>query len=149
MAVSIGVEEEAGGVEGLKLLIDANRGNLAAIARQLNVHRTSVLRVIQKYPELQEWLRSAREATFDDVENAMINAALNGCAIRQIFYLKTQGHLIGRPYQERPTQDELSDKGNNGPVTLEEWRQKRLTKRAEVTAMLEDFTIEGEAERVE
>ena len=149
MAVSIGVEDEVGGVEGMKQLIDAFGGNLAAIARHLRVHRTSVLRVIQKYPELQEWLMSARHETFDDIENAMITAARNGCAIRQMFYLKTQGHLIGRPYQERPTDDELNKKGNDGPVTLEEWKSKRIQTRGQVAAMLEDFTIDGEAERID
>ena len=65
MAVSIGVEDEVGGVEGMKQLIDAFGGNLAAIARHLRVHRTSVLRVIQKYPELQEWLRARAEQDTD------------------------------------------------------------------------------------
>ncbi len=149
MAVSIGVEEEAGGVEGMKRLIDMFGGNLAAIARHLNVHRTSVLRVVQKYPELEEWVKSAREETFDDVENALINAAKGGCAIRQIFYLKTQGHIIGRPYQEKPNDSEREQaaKNANAPVTLVEWKQKALTSRAKVDDTLEDFAsdVDGEA----
>lgn len=151
MAVPIGTEDEAGGVEGMKALIDQYDGNLAAIARHLRVHRTSVLRVIQKYQELQEHLTQARHAVFDDIEHGIIIKAKGGDLIAQMFYLKTQGHIIGRPYNEKPTDGELerNAKNANAPVTLDEWRNRQISTRSKVAAMLEDFAVDAEATIVE
>lgn len=148
MAVPIGTEEEAGGVEGMKALIDAYDGNLAAIARHLRVHRTSVLRVIQRHPELQDHLESARHMVFDDIENELIRKAKAGDLIAIMFYLKCHGTRLGRPYHDRPTQEELRPQ-IEAPITFDEWKLKQEKARADVRAMLEDFSIDAEATRVE
>lgn len=151
MAVPIGTEEEAGGFEGMKALIYQYDGNLSAIARHLRVHRTSVLRVIQKYSELEECLRDARITVFEDIEAGLVGKAKGGDLIAQMFYLKTQGHIIGRPYNEKPTDGELerNAKNANAPVTLDEWRNKQISTRSKVAAMLEDFAVDAEATVVE
>lgn len=151
MAVPIGTEDEAGGIEGMKALIDTYDGNLAAIGRHLRVHRTSVLRVIDKYPELQEHLKQARHAIFDDIEHSLIGKAKGGDLIAQMFYLKTQGHIIGRPYNEKPTESELDRniRDANATTTLDEWKARQVSTRSKVVAMLEDFSVDAEATIVE
>ncbi len=74
-------------------------GNLKAIARQFNVHRSSVQEFIGKNKELVQILKDAREGELDDAESALYRAILGGEAWAVCFKLKTQGK--DRGYVER------------------------------------------------
>jgi hypothetical protein len=145
MAINIGTLDEAGGVEGMRKLIYEYRGNLAAMGRFLQVHRTSVLRAIENYPELVEAMTDARRTTFELVEDQLESEALKGNMLAIMFYLKCNGQRMGKPYNDRQQQDEGGGEKQSAPLTVDEWQKKRISQRAHVAAMLEDFsTIDGE-----
>lgn len=145
MSVRVGTLEEAGGVEGMMSLIYEYRGNLAAIGRHLRVYRTSVLRAINNHPELVEALEDARKTTFDLVEDQLENKALAGDTIAMMFYLKCNGHRVGKPYNDRQQQEPSGGDKPNAQITVDEWQKKRIEQRSHVRAMLEDFaTVDGE-----
>jgi hypothetical protein len=75
------------------------RGNVAATARALGVHRTTIHRRIQKSPVLQAALEEARETMLDNAERQLYDEALDGNTAALIFFLKTQGKSRG--YTER------------------------------------------------
>jgi hypothetical protein len=77
-------------IERIIELIKIHHGNVAAVARACNRSWSAVKERIQKSPTATKALADAREATGDDVENALIKNALEGNVIAQIFYLKTR-----------------------------------------------------------
>lgn len=151
MAVPIGTEDEAGGVEGMKALIDQYDGNLAAIAAFPRASYKCAAGDPEVSRATRAYLTQPRHAIFDDIEHGIINKAKGGDLIAQMFYLKTQGHIIQQQYNEKPTDGELerNAKNANTPVTLDEWRNRQISTRSQVSAMLEDFAVDAEATIVE
>lgn len=74
-------------------------GNMAAVARALGVHRSTVKRFIDKRPSLQETMLDLREAMKDNAESALYSAVLAGHSWAVQFYLRTQAKERG--YSER------------------------------------------------
>lgn len=130
-------------------LIEKHRGNMAAIARELKVSRGTVANRINDDPALIEAMHQARLGAFDDVETALLDNALGERnVIAQIFYLKTQGSLLGRPYVEHK---EVHVGGNvaNVQMTLDQWlemQEKTSAQVEETMALFDDYDIELEAE---
>ena len=77
----------------------ALQGNLAGVARQFGVHRSSVQELIGKRKGLQQVLRDTREGMLDNAESSLYRAVLDGRAWAVCFFLKTQGRARG--YIER------------------------------------------------
>lgn len=80
-------------------LIDEYHGNLSAISRKLAVSRSTLYKLIDRYPALGEALNEAREKMVDNVESTLYSKALDGDTACMIFFLKTQGKTRG--YVER------------------------------------------------
>lgn len=76
-----------------------HQGNVAAVARQFGVHRSSVHELICRRADLQQITRDSREGMKDDAESALYKAVREGEAWAVCFYLKTQGK--DRGYCER------------------------------------------------
>ena len=87
-------------------------GNLTAVARAFDVSRQAVYNLLEKYPELWELVREARETMLDNVESTLYKQALEGNTAAMIFFLKTQGKARG--YIER-TEHAGPD---NGPIKV-------------------------------
>lgn len=73
-------------------------GNLSAAADYLGIHRSTIHRRLEKYPEMQEVFVQVRERNLDDLEDELFTQAKNGNITALIFALKTQG--AHRGYQE-------------------------------------------------
>lgn len=81
--------------EQIAKLLATKRGNVAAVARALRCSRTVVHERIVASAELAAIRDAAREATTDDIEQALEDKALGGDVTAQIFYLKTRGRKRG------------------------------------------------------
>jgi hypothetical protein len=75
------------------------QGNIAAVARRFDVHRSSLQEFIGKSTELQKVLQDARDGMVDNAESALYRAVIGGEAWAVCFFLKTQGKARG--YIER------------------------------------------------
>jgi hypothetical protein len=92
-------------------------GNLSAVARRFDVHRSSVQELVGNRPSLQKALSDAREGMLDEAESSLYRAVKGGQAWAVCFFLKTQGKCRG--YTEKPDDDAGKDKGAGGvPVEL-------------------------------
>jgi hypothetical protein len=72
---------------------------LAAVARALNVDRTTVYNWIETTPDAQKAVNDARESMLDNAESVLYKKVLEGSTPELLFFLKTQGHKRG--YTER------------------------------------------------
>jgi hypothetical protein len=85
--------------EQVENLLGQCNGNMAAVARALEVSRSTVKRFVDKRPSLVEVVQDLREGMKDNAESALYNAVLAGEAWAVCFFLKTQGR--DRGYVER------------------------------------------------
>ena len=99
-------------IEDVEPLIDQFSGNIAMIARALDVSRGTVWNRVQESATLQTKLKDAREATIDNVESGLYKKALSGDTTCMIFFLKTQGKHRGWVERQEITGVE------GGPVTF-------------------------------
>jgi hypothetical protein len=146
-------------VESIAPLIDLHRGNIAAIARQLNVARGTVWDRIKTSPELQAALVDARESMLDDAVASLHNKVLSGDTIALIFFLKTQGWRRG--FAERKQLDvsvnemEGHTAASDDTMTLQKWQaqqQRNIAQVKETMALFDEvyeddddsITIDGE-----
>jgi len=79
--------------------IDAVNGNIAALAKQFKVSRSTFMQYVNERPEVQQALYSAKEGMLDMVETSLYRRALAGDGWAVCFMLKTQGRKRG--YIER------------------------------------------------
>lgn len=86
-------------VEDVEPLIDEKRGNIAAIARALDVSRHTVYARINESVTLQGKLDDARESMIDTAESQLYQQIEDGNMTAIIFFLKTRGKSRG--YVER------------------------------------------------
>jgi len=96
--------------EQVKPLIKEEGGNLAAIARELKVGRSTVQRRIDENGDLQELVADQRQRSIDKAEKALEEKIDEGNLTAIIFKLKTQGK--NRGYSQR---QEISGPGG-GPI---------------------------------
>lgn len=96
--------------DGLLSMIEKHQGNLAAIAKDLNVTRQTVYNHINSDPDLSVALRDSRERATDFVENALYAKALKGDTTAMIFWLKCMGRDRGwieqRDYAPPPAESD-------------------------------------------
>lgn len=76
-------------------LVEPNKGNVAAIARQLGVTRGTIWNRCNESPTLMQALEDAREAMIDNAESMLYKKVLEGSTPELIFFLKTQGRRRG------------------------------------------------------
>ena len=80
--------------------ITEKRGNLSAVARSFGKSRTWLYSILNnKYPELWDIVKEARESLIDDAESELQKQMFKGNIAALIFFLKTQGKSRG--YVER------------------------------------------------
>ena len=79
--------------------IERMSGNLAAVARSFGKSRRWIYQYLEKYPDLWDVVKEARETMLDNVESQLYKKALSGDNTAMIFFLKTQGKSRG--YTER------------------------------------------------
>lgn len=104
-------------------LIAQHRGNIAAIARSLNVSRGTIHNRIKESSRLAVEIDEARESFVDDVEFALYDNALDGNVAAQIFIMKAHPTAKKRGWGER---QEVTGK-DGGPVFVEyinDWRNE-------------------------
>lgn len=94
-------------------LVEPTKGNVAQIARQLGVNRSTVWLRCQESPTLMAALESARESMLDNAESVLYKKVLEGSTVELLFFLKTQGR--NRGYVER--QEIVTPK--DSPFTIE------------------------------
>lgn len=82
-------------------LIAKHRGNIAAIARALNVSRGTIHNRIKESSRLAVEIDEARESFVDDVESALYDNALGGNVAAQIFIMKAHPAAKRRGWSER------------------------------------------------
>ena len=79
-------------------------GNISAVARRFKVSRGAIYKFInEKYPDLLECVKEARESMVDEVESELYKQAKKGNTVAMIFFLKTQGKARG--YVEKVEQE--------------------------------------------
>ena len=93
-------------------LIATHRGNVSAVARALNMPRSSVHVIIQADPALKQLLDDERERMLDNAEDRLGMAVDKGEAWAVCFTLKTQGQQRG--YIERQRVEHSGP--NDGPI---------------------------------
>ncbi len=60
------------------------------IAQNLGIGKTTFYKMINEHPELSELLKKGKEIVDYEVENALLQNALNGNVTAQIFWLKNR-----------------------------------------------------------
>ena len=77
-------------------LIPECSGNVSRVADRMGASRGAVRNVIDRYPDLTELLRQARERLIDDLEESVFQRAVDSSdTALQAFVLKTQGRHRG------------------------------------------------------
>ena len=94
--------------------IEKNRGNIAAVGRQMGVSRMTIHRYMHEHPTIRAALDDARESMLDNAESVLYKKVLEGSTPELIFFLKTQGR--NRGYVER---SEVTGK-DGGPIESKE-----------------------------
>ena len=79
--------------------VKGSRGFITAIARRLNISRTQVYNLQNKWPKLAQAIADEREALKDFPESKLFSQIDEGNTTAIIFYLKTQAK--DRGYIER------------------------------------------------
>lgn len=79
----------------IEALITQYHGNIAAIARALNVSRGTIYNRMKDDPKLRVAIDDAHEAMVDNMESKLYQAAMDGNLGAIIFWLKTQGKRRG------------------------------------------------------
>lgn len=125
--------------------LDQHHGNMAAVARELGVNRSTVCRAVHKSPDLIGQMESLRETMLDHAESALQKAVLKGEAWAVCFFLKTQGKSRG--YTNAGANPLLADLRQAEADALVSLGQLLLTPRSRSSARLttDDMTpaIEG------
>lgn len=116
-------------VEDVLPLVEEYEGNLSAIARELNVGRSTVQRRVNESKKLQDAVESARERSLDKAEKQLEEKIEEGNLSAIIFKLKTQGKNRGYTQRQEFT-------GKQGEPIKTESKSKV------------DFDVEGQAEEV-
>jgi hypothetical protein len=93
-------------------VIEEKRGFVSAIAKALDISRTSFYAYLKEMPKARQALEDVREGRHDFVESKMMELINDGNPTMIIFYLKTQAK--DRGYVER---QEVTGK-DGGPVHL-------------------------------
>lgn len=83
------------------------------IAARLDISTDRMCLYKKEFPEFLECLKKTREAVDGEVENALLQAALNGNTTAQIFWLKNRRPKLWR---DKPLNDREQD---NGGVQIE------------------------------
>lgn len=99
-------------IDELAPLLEQNKGNVAAVARQFGVSRGTICNRIKESATLQRVLVDARESMIDNAESMLYKKVLEGSTVELLFFLKTQGR--NRGYVER---QEVTGK-DSGPVEM-------------------------------
>jgi hypothetical protein len=112
-------------------------GNMAAVARAFDCHRSSVKRFIDNRPSLCEVRVEARETMKDMAESALYKAVLAGEGWAVCFFLKTQAR--DRGYTEKA---EIEHKGKV-TLTVEDLSDEELLAlwRGEACDCEPDYTL--------
>ena len=104
------------GKKAIEEKIRDKRGNLSMVARAFGRSRTWLYDTLNdKYPELWDVIKEARESLIDDAESELHKQMFKGNIAALIFFLKTQGKSRG--YVER---QEL-EHGGGVDVTIVNW----------------------------
>ena len=88
-------------VADIEPLVGKHRGNIAAIARALNVNRATIHNRMKESPRLAEAIDDARETFVDEVESALYENAIGGNVAAQIFIMKAHPAAKRRGWSER------------------------------------------------
>ena len=86
--------------DDIEKLIVSMKGNLAQVARKLEVSRSWVHGKISQDKHLQEVWQDAKEEMLDNAESVLYKKVLDGQDVPLIFFLKTQGHKRGYGRQD-------------------------------------------------
>ena len=78
-------EDEINQVEKLAALL-----SIEHLADYLGVGKTTFYAIMERQPEVAERYKEGKAKAIAGVSKALLTAALNGDAVRQMFYLKTQ-----------------------------------------------------------
>ena len=96
------------GKKAISNKITEKRGNLSAVARAFGKSRTWLYNNLNdKYPELWDVVKEARESLIDDAESELQKQMFKGNITALIFFLKTQGKVRG--YVERQEYEQKGD----------------------------------------
>lgn len=79
------------------------------IAERLGVSEDSIYTYKRKFSEFSETLKKTRDAVDGEVENALLQSALNGNTTAQIFWLKNRRPKVWRDKPEDGNGDEHCD----------------------------------------
>ena len=80
--------------EEILAAIEPSRGNIALMAASLNCGRTTLYERFKAEPWLRELVDEEKKRTIGAVANRLIEDALAGNTIAQIFFLKTQAGWV-------------------------------------------------------
>ena len=72
-------------IEGLAAVLSVEQ-----IADHLGIGRTTFYAIRERQPEISEHYKRGKASAINKVANGLLQAALDGDAVRQMFYLKTQ-----------------------------------------------------------
>lgn len=75
--------------------IPGTRGIASTLAKKLGMSSSTIRDLINTYPVLVVAMQAEKEDTFDDIENKLIEEALDGKAWAVRYYLDYQGHKRG------------------------------------------------------
>ena len=78
------------------------------IAEKLNIGKTTFYKLLKEHSELSELLKKGKENIDYQVENALLQNALNGNITAQIFWLKNRRPSKWKDKQEASNSDELT-----------------------------------------
>ncbi len=89
-------------------LINKCHGNVSRIADTIGASRGAVRNFIDRYPDLNELLKQARERQLDELEASVFDRAIqSNDTTLQLFLLKTQGKSRG--YEQSEAQNTAKD----------------------------------------
>lgn len=120
-------------VADIEPLVEKYNGNVAAIARELKVNRSTVWARVQESATLRTALDNARETMLDNAESILYRKVLEGSTPELLFFLKTQGKSRG--YTEKQEVEHTGKDGGPIVVTVQaktqaaeelaEWRKQQ------------------------
>lgn len=113
-------------------------GNMAAVARTLGVHRSTVKRFIDQRPKLQEVQADLRESMKDNAESVLYSAVLRGESWAVQFYLKAQAKDRGYSDKHEIEQRSRAEHHHTGEVKATLSIEEELAPYADVLQRVSD-----------
>lgn len=94
------------------------------IAERLDIGRSSFYDYKREFSDFSDTLKKTRDAVDGEVENALLQNALNGNTTAQIFWLKNR-----RPdkWRDKPVEEVDEDKDSGFTITIEDFSDDEIS----------------------